>query len=62
LIKKLRRNISGNGENAVGLYLKLDNAIMLKVSGIVEKMPDNSDFPIKHFISLNTFEELPGSL
>ena len=49
----------GEWKNAVGLYLKLDNAILLKVSGIVEKIPDNSDFPIKHFISLNTLKSYP---
>ena len=49
----------GDWKNAVGLFLKLDNSILLKVSGIVEKMPDNSDFPIRHFVSMETLKNYP---
>jgi predicted permease len=59
LDKESAEKYFGEWKNAVGLYLKLDNAILLKVSGIVEKIPDNSDFPIKHFISLNTLKNYP---
>ena len=61
LDKETAERYFGEWNNAVGNYLKLDNSIMLKVSGIVEKMPDNSDFPIKHFISFTTLKNYPDN-
>jgi putative ABC transport system permease protein len=51
----------GDWKNAVGLFLKLDNSILLKVSGVIEKMPDNTDFPIKHFVSIETLKNYPDN-
>jgi predicted permease len=59
--KKTAEQYFGDWKNAVGFFLKLDNSILLKVSGIVEKMPDNSDFPIKHFISFHTLNSYPDN-
>lgn len=50
----------GDWKNAVGQFLKLDNTVLLKVSGIVEEMPANSDFPIKLFVSYQTLKQYPG--
>jgi putative ABC transport system permease protein len=51
----------GDWKNAIGLFLKLDNSILLKVSGIVEKMRDNTDFPMGHFISMETLKSYPDN-
>ncbi len=59
--KETAEKYFGDWKNAVGLFLKLDNSILLKVSGIVGKMPDNSDFPIKHFISFHTLKNYPDN-
>ncbi|GAC1449987.1 MAG: ABC transporter permease [Chitinophagaceae bacterium] len=40
-----------NWKNAIGKFLKLDNTVLLTVSGVVDDAPTNSDFPIKIFIS-----------
>lgn len=49
----------GDWKNAIGQYLKLDNTILLKVSGIVEEIPENSDFRIKFFGSYETLKQFP---
>ena len=49
----------GDWKNAIGQYLKLDNTILLKVSGIIEEMPENSDFRIKLFGSYETLKQFP---
>src|SRR5687768_12395675 len=51
----------GDWKKAIGLFLKLDNSILLKVSGVIEKMPDNTDFPIKHFVSYETLKNYPDN-
>lgn len=51
----------GDWKNAMGMFLKLDNSILLKVSGIIEKFPDNTDFPIKQFISFETLKSYPDN-
>jgi predicted permease len=51
----------GDWKNAMGQFLKLDNNVLLKVSGIVEEMPANSDFPIKLFASYETLKNNPGN-
>src|SRR5688572_10385031 len=51
----------GDWKNAVGLFLQLDNSIFLKVSGVIEKMPENTDFPIKHFTSIETLKNYPDN-
>lgn len=51
----------GDWKNAVGQFLKMDNAILLQVSGIVEDMPANTDFPIKIFASYEAFKKYPDN-
>ncbi len=51
----------GDWKNAVGQYLKLDNTILLKVSGIIEEAPENSDFRIKFFGSYETLKQYPDN-
>jgi len=49
----------GDWKKAAGQYLKLDNTITLRVSGVVEDAPVNSDFPVKIFISYESFKQYP---
>ncbi|MEP6749723.1 MAG: ABC transporter permease [Bacteroidota bacterium] len=51
LDKSTAEKYFGNWKNATGKFLKLDNTLLLAVSGVVEDAPNNSDFPIKLFIS-----------
>lgn len=46
----------GDWKSATGQFLKMDNQILLKVAGIVDNMPTNSDFQVKAFISYETFK------
>lgn len=46
----------GDWKNAVGKNLKMDNALSLKVAGIVENAPSNSDFPLKIMVSYITYK------
>jgi len=54
LDKKTAVKYFGDWKNATGQYLKLDNTVLLTVSGIIEDAPVNSDFPLKIFISYET--------
>ncbi|MES1225486.1 MAG: ABC transporter permease, partial [Bacteroidota bacterium] len=56
LTKKSAAKYFGDWNTAVGKFLKLDNTVLLKVNGIIEDAPENSDFPIKAFISYETFK------
>ena len=47
----------GDWKNAMGQFLKLDNTALLKITGVVEDAPLNSDFPIPLFISYETFKQ-----
>lgn len=49
----------GDWTNAVGKVLKMDNVLTLKVSGIVEDAPVNSDFPFKVMVSFDTWKQHP---
>ncbi|MDB5061166.1 MAG: transporter permease, partial [Mucilaginibacter sp.] len=49
----------GEWENAVGKVLKMDNILILKVAGVIEDAPDNSDFPLKVMISYITWKQYP---
>jgi predicted permease len=51
----------GDWKNAIGQYLMLDNTLLFKVSGIVEEMPENSDFRMKFFGSYATLKKYPGN-
>jgi putative ABC transport system permease protein len=59
--KPLAIKYFGDWKNAMGQYVKMDNSILLKVSGIIEEAPANSDFPIKFFASYETLKNNPGN-
>ncbi|MDO1451051.1 ABC transporter permease [Rhodocytophaga aerolata] len=59
LAKKEAEKYFGNWKEAVGQYLKLDNTITLTVSGVIEDVPSNSDFPLKVMVSYETFKNSP---
>jgi len=49
----------GDWTKAMGQFLLLDNTALLKVSGVVEDAPDNSDFNIPLFVSYETIKQYP---
>src|SRR6266487_1945554 len=59
LSKKMAEKYFGNWKRAVGQFLKLDNAITLKVAGILEDVPANSDFPFAVVTSYETLKSYP---
>ncbi len=60
LTKKMATKYFGNWESAVGQYLRLDNALTLRVSGILEDVPANTDFPLGVMTSLITSKSNPS--
>jgi putative ABC transport system permease protein len=46
----------GKWENAVGKVVKMDNLLLLKVAGIIEDVPSNSDLPLKILVSYPTLK------
>jgi putative ABC transport system permease protein len=49
----------GDWQSAMGKTLKMDNVLTLKVAGIVEDAPVNSDFPFKVMVSFDTWKQHP---
>jgi len=47
----------GSWQDAVGKLLKLDNEVTVKVGGIIEDVPANTDFPLKIVTSLETMKK-----
>jgi putative ABC transport system permease protein len=47
----------GDWKNAMGKILKMDNVMTLKVAGIIEDAPANSDFPFKIMVSFGNFKQ-----
>ena len=54
LTKSAATKYFGNWTSAVGRSLKLDNNWLLKVTGVLDDMPANTDFPLKVVISYAT--------
>ncbi|MET0466334.1 MAG: ABC transporter permease [Chitinophagaceae bacterium] len=50
----------GSWQSAVGQYIRLDNAITVKVAGILKDVPGNSDFPFKVVTSFVTAKNNSG--
>jgi predicted permease len=59
LARKEAARYFGNWKDALGQYLKLDNHLVLTVSGVIEDMPSNSDFPLRVLISYETLKSSP---
>ena len=51
----------GSWTNAVGKSLKMDNLVSLKVAGVIEDAPDNSDLPFKILVSYITWKKYPNN-
>lgn len=43
-------------KNATGKYIKIDNLVTAVVSGVIEDVPVNTDFPMKVLLSYQTFQ------
>ena len=54
LTRTIAAKYFGDWTLAVGGYIKLDNAWLLKVTGVLDDMPANTDFPLKVVISYAT--------
>ncbi len=50
----------GNWKNAIGQTLLLDNAVLVKVTGIIKDPPANSDFPLSVINSMATAKASNG--
>ncbi|MEP6595425.1 MAG: ABC transporter permease [Ginsengibacter sp.] len=57
LSKKSAEKYFGDWQQAINKFITLDNKISLKVSGILNDIPANSDFPLGALISLKTVEK-----
>ncbi len=49
----------GDWKKAVGKILKMDNVLTLKVAGVINDAPSNSDFPLKVLVSYITWKQHP---
>ncbi|MEO6837561.1 MAG: ABC transporter permease [Ginsengibacter sp.] len=54
LTQKVAEKYFGNWQDAPGKFLKLDNANIVKVAGILKDPPANSDFPLRIVTSMET--------
>ena len=54
LTEKIAAKYFGSSQNAMGRYLKLDNAVTVKVGGILKDVPVNTDFPLSIVTSYET--------
>jgi len=60
LSKKRAEKYFGDWKKAVGRFLKLDNNVTVKIAGIVDDVPGNSDFPLELVTSFETYKQHPG--
>jgi predicted permease len=61
LDEKTATKYFGNWEQAMGKTVMLDNAITLKVSGVLKNVPANSDLSLSVLISYETLKHYGGS-
>jgi putative ABC transport system permease protein len=61
LTKKRAEKYFGNWQAAMGGLLKLDNTATVKVAGILEDIPLNSDFPLNLVASYETMKKFPAT-
>jgi predicted permease len=57
LDEKTATQYFGNWQQAMGKTITLDNAIPLKVNGILKNVPANTDFPLEVLISYKTLKQ-----
>ncbi|MEO6638793.1 MAG: ABC transporter permease [Ginsengibacter sp.] len=56
LTQKTAEKYFGNWQQAVNKIIKLDNALPLKIAGILQDAPQNSDFPLTALVSFETLK------
>ena len=61
LTKKMAEKYFGQWSAAIGGVLRLDNASIVKVSGIIEDVPRNTDFPLAVVASYETLKKYPDT-
>jgi predicted permease len=61
LTKKMAEKYFGDWHQAVGKVLKLDNIADLKVAGILNDGPANTDFPLAFVTSYETIKKFPDA-
>src|SRR4029077_4567926 len=59
LTKTIAEKYFSDWHTATGKLLKLDNAITLKVGGILDDVPANTDLPLRVIISYETLKKNP---
>ncbi|MEO6405201.1 MAG: ABC transporter permease [Ferruginibacter sp.] len=60
LTKKMATKYFGDWQTATGQLLKLDNTVTVKVEGIIEDVPGNTDFPLGVITSFETAKANPS--
>jgi len=60
LCRSLAEKYFGSCQDAVGKYIKIDNIVTARVSGIIDDVPANSDFPFRLIVSYKTFLANPS--
>ena len=61
LTQEMAQKYFGDWKNATGQFLKLDNAVTVKVAGILENIPANTDFPLSIVTSYETAKSSNGT-
>lgn len=61
LTRSMAAKYFGNWQSAMGGLLKLDNAATVKVAGIIEDVPFNTDFPLGLVASYETAKKFPST-
>lgn len=59
LTRKMAEKYFGTWEAAIGGLLKLDNTATVQVAGILEDIPENTDFPLAIVTSYETMKKFP---
>jgi len=62
LSRKKAENYFGKWEDAVGQYLKINNKAVVKVAGVLDDIPLNTDFPLDIVVSYETKRKNPDLL
>ena len=61
ITKKMAEKYYGKWESAIGGLLKLDNTATVKIAGILENVPSNTDFPLAVVASYETMKKFPAN-
>jgi len=61
ITKKLAEKYFGEWEKAMNKILKLDNTATVQVSGVLDDIPQNTDFPLSLIVSYETMKKYPDT-